>query len=189
MNRSEDRLRSALQRPEDDPAGVAVAMNDRGLRDGLLVLAFRGRDWDGLAAAAQLAGRHAADTGEHSVYGPLTVLGIARWMAPGGEHDPEVPRMWAAVPDEDPAHRMAWAAGLVHEQDSDARLRDSWAARMGTLDMGTCLAFRGSAAAPSPQPAPPPAVVQWLSAAADSDPLADAGVPHLRFGPEPGPAR
>ncbi len=192
MTRSEEYLRSALHRPEDDPAGVARVMNDRGLRDGLVVLACRSRDWGALAAAAQLAGRHAAATGGHSVYGPLTVLGVARWMSPGGERDPEVPLIWAAVPEDDPAHRMALLASRVHGQDSDGEMRDDWAVRLAAIDIRQCLAFR-SAAAPASAAPLPPAVERWLSGASippsADDPLAAAGVPLLRFGPEPETSR
>ncbi len=183
--RSVAALEAALADPPRHAEYLAAACNDRGLRDALLMLAGRAGDWTGLRQAAAGAGLEAVATGEHSVYGPLTVLGVARWMSPGGQRDPEVPLMWATVPETDPAVRLAYLSGRLHARGFPP---SAAADRFAHLDPQACVAFL-SPPAGRPAAPPPHMITDWfamdapLNQPAVEDPLLVDGTADLDLPP------
>ncbi len=146
------RTAAALADPSAAAADLAAICNHRGMRDALLVLAARSGDWAGLERAAESAYLHAAGTGQHSVHGPLTVLGAARWMQDPAAEGPAA--MWAAVPPEDPAHRMADLLGRIADR---GHAPGAWAAALAQIDPEECAAFGPPPPAAATRTARPPA--------------------------------
>lgn len=132
------RLHELLADPRAPGASdaLAVAMNVRGYRDALVVMAARDGDWDGLREAAMSAGSAASRVGE-SLGGPLTVLGVAQWAQPDPDYAAPLD-LWRHVPPSDPAFRMA---ELCHRVVSNGTPAEDWLVRMRTIDIAAAVEF------------------------------------------------
>ena len=135
-------IREALAAPAERATDLLRIFNDRGLRDAAVVITARSGDWQALKAAALDAlSVSSAGRPETSPYGPLAVLGAAVWTDPDDDDDPDV--LLRAVPESDPAHRMA-SLVLRLSCTGDRDLPRMWAARMVSMDIRDCISF-GSA--------------------------------------------
>lgn len=136
MKIDETTITAALAAPELFGDDLAAILNNRGHRDAAIVIVSRTGDWEGLKEAAVIAAMHAAVFGQHSVHGPLTVLGTAIWIAPDGR-DPRP--LFDAVPPTDPARRMA---DLVTRLLAAGIPATEWTRRMASLTVAECLRFQ-----------------------------------------------